>query len=299
MSPELPPIVDGFLDALWLEHGLSDNTRASYREDLLQFQRWLDSNKRGNLQLTDRQTIQDYLNFRFTQQYHARSTARFLSCARHFYQWLLQQRFITEDPTLNIDTPKLGKPLPKSLSEEEVEHLLEAPDISTALGLRDRAMLEVLYACGLRVSELITLAMHALNLRQGVVRVVGKGDKERLVPLGDEAAQWVAKYIEEARAELLKNQSSEFVFVSQQAKLMTRQTFWHRIKQYALKAGIQSNLSPHTLRHAFATHLLNHGADLRVVQMLLGHSDVSTTTIYTHVAKARLKSLHAEHHPRA
>jgi integrase/recombinase XerD len=230
---------------------------------------------------------------------HARSTARFLSCARRFYRWLLQSEKITTDPTLNIESPKLGRSLPKTLSEQDVEALLNAPDISTAIGIRDRAMLEVLYASGLRITELVTLDLNSVNIRQGVIRVMGKGSKERLVPIGEDALDWVTKYLEQARAELLGGKVASVLFVSQHAKGMTRQTFWHRLKVYAGLAHISSTLSPHILRHAFATHLLNHGADLRVVQMLLGHSDVSTTTIYTHVAKARLQALYKQHHPRA
>jgi integrase/recombinase XerD len=232
------------------------------------------------------------------QGYQARSTARLLSALRTFYRYLLRERLIDEDPTLQVELPQLGKPLPKSLSEAEVEALLAAPDIAEPLGLRDRAMLEVLYACGLRVSELVALSLEQINLRQGVVRVLGKGSKERLVPLGEEALIWLQRYQAEARGLLLAGRPSSVLFPSQRGEQMTRQTFWHRIKLHARHAGILKPLSPHTLRHAFATHLLNHGADLRVVQLLLGHSDLSTTQIYTHVAKARLQALHAAHHPR-
>ena len=294
-DPSLPAEVDAFLDHLWLEQGLSDHTRAAYRNDLLQLQRFLGSDSLLGLR---REQLQTFIAKRHEQGISARSAARMLSCLRHFYQWALKQHHVGQDPTLNLDSPKIGRSLPKSLTEEEVERLLNAPDITTPIGFRDRTMLEVLYASGLRISELIHLTVHEINLRQGVVRVMGKGSKERLVPLGEEACDWLRQYLEGSRLELLKGQVSEVVFPSQQAQGMTRQTFWHRIKVYATQADIRSHLSPHTLRHAFATHLLNHGADLRVVQMLLGHSDVSTTTIYTHVAKARLQSLHKEHHPR-
>ena len=229
---------------------------------------------------------------------NARSSARFLSCIRGFYRFLLREKNIAHDPTLDIQSPKLGRSLPKFLTENEVEKLLASPDLSDPIGLRDRAMLELLYACGLRVSELTGLTVGSLNLRQGVVRVTGKGNKERLIPMGQEAMLWIERYSTEARLSLLDNQPAEILFPSNRAQPMTRQTFWHRIKLYAKKADIRTPLSPHTLRHAFATHLLNHGADLRVVQLLLGHSDLSTTQIYTHVAQARMQALHAQHHPR-
>jgi integrase/recombinase XerD len=229
----------------------------------------------------------------------ARSTARALSCLRSFYRYLLREKVIKVDPTLRIENPKLGRPLPDSLTESDVERLLAAPDLTTPIGIRDRAMLEVLYACGLRVTELVSLRLTDMNLRQGVLRVMGKGSKERLVPLGEEAISWLQQFIQDSRDELLKkNLSEDVVFPSNQGKMMTRQTFWHRIKIHAQDAGIKKKLSPHTLRHAFATHLVNHGADLRVVQLLLGHSDLSTTQIYTHIAQQRMKELHAEHHPR-
>lgn len=291
-------LINQFLDALWLERGLSQNTLSAYRADLSLFATWLE-NKSTTLLSVSRDDVLAYLSYRYQKKFHPRSTARFLSCIRRFYHWLLREERIAIDPTLNVESPKLGRSLPKTLSEAEVEQLLAAPDVNTALGLRDRAMLEVLYASGLRITELISLSMTSINLRQGVVRVMGKGSKERLVPLGEEASSWMMKYIESARAELLNGAASEVLFISQRAQMMTRQTFWHRIKHHAATSGIRSRLSPHTLRHAFATHLLNHGADLRVVQLLLGHSDVSTTTIYTHVAKERLKSLYLQHHPRA
>jgi integrase/recombinase XerD len=217
---------------------------------------------------------------------------------RGFYRFLLREGLITQDPTLQVELPQLGRPLPKSLSEADVEALLAAPEVTEPLGLRDRAMLEVLYACGLRVTELISLTLEQVNLRQGVLRVFGKGSKERLVPLGEEAMHWIERYVREGRGFLLAGKPSDVLFPSLRGEQMTRQTFWHRIKHHARVAGITKSLSPHTLRHAFATHLLNHGADLRVVQMLLGHSDLSTTQIYTHVARARLQELHAKHHPR-
>jgi integrase/recombinase XerD len=292
------PLIQAFLDNLWLERGVSQHTLSAYRTDLNKLSEWL--NGEGiNLLGMQREHLLNYLSYRYEQQFHSRSTARCLSCARRFYRWLLREEMRDSDPTLNVEMPKIGRSLPKALSEADVDALLNAPDTNTALGLRDRAMLEVLYASGLRISELVGLAMPAINLRQGVVRVIGKGNKERLVPLGEEATAWLVQYLEQARPELLHGNSTEVVFISQQGREMTRQTFWHRIKQYAQVADIRTHLSPHTLRHAFATHLLNHGADLRVVQLLLGHSNVSTTTIYTHVAKERLKSLYAQHHPRA
>ena len=291
------PLIDQFLDALWLEKGLSENSRNSYRSDLALFNGWL--HERGiALEAAGRDVLLDHLVWRVEQGYKARSTARLLSGARGFYRYLLREKLIGADPTLQIDMPQLGKPLPKSLSEADVEALLQAPDLSEPIGQRDRAMLEVLYACGLRVTELISLTLDQVNLRQGVLRVVGKGNKERLVPMGEEAVVWVERYLRDGRHELLGGRPSDVVFPSQRGEQMTRQTFWHRIKHQAQVAGIAKSLSPHTLRHAFATHLLNHGADLRVVQMLLGHSDLSTTQIYTHVARARLQELHARHHPR-
>ncbi|PPS29602.1 site-specific tyrosine recombinase XerD [Pseudomonas amygdali pv. morsprunorum] len=291
------PLIDRFLDALWLEKGLSDNTRDSYRSDLALFNGWLQE-RNVDLPSAGREVILDHLAWRVENAYKPRSTARFLSGARGFYRYLLREKLISVDPTLQIDMPQLGKPLPKSLSEADVEALLAAPDLSEPIGERDRAMLEVLYACGLRVTELISLTLGQVNLRQGVLRVMGKGSKERLVPMGEEAIVWVERYLRGARDELLGGKPSDVLFPSTRGDQMTRQTFWHRIKHQATVAGIGKSLSPHTLRHAFATHLLNHGADLRVVQMLLGHSDLSTTQIYTHVARARLQEMHAKHHPR-
>jgi len=291
------PLIDQFLDALWLEKGLSDNTRDAYRSDLALFNGWLQ--ERGvELPNVSREAILDHLGWRLENAYKPRSTARFLSGVRGFYRYLLREKLIAVDPTLQVEMPQLGRPLPKSLSEADVEALLTAPDLSEAIGQRDRAMLEVLYACGLRVTELISLTLDQVNLRQGVLRVMGKGSKERLVPMGEEAIVWVERYLRDARNELLNGRPSDVLFPSLRGEQMTRQTFWHRIKHQASVAGISVSLSPHTLRHAFATHLLNHGADLRVVQMLLGHSDLSTTQIYTHVARARLQEMHAKHHPR-
>ncbi|ROL74601.1 site-specific tyrosine recombinase XerD [Pseudomonas vranovensis] len=291
------PLIDQFLDALWLEKGLADNTRDSYRSDLALFNGWL-TEQGVELPNAGRELILDHLAWRLAQGYKPRSTARFLSGVRGFYRYLLREKLIGVDPTLQVEMPQLGRPLPKSLSEADVEALLQAPDLSEPIGQRDRAMLEVLYACGLRVTELVSLTLDQVNLRQGVLRVMGKGSKERLVPMGEEAVVWIERYLRDGRNELLGGRPSDVLFPSLRGEQMTRQTFWHRIKHQALVAGIDKSLSPHTLRHAFATHLLNHGADLRVVQMLLGHSDLSTTQIYTHVARARLQELHARHHPR-
>ncbi|WP_423747865.1 site-specific tyrosine recombinase XerD [Halopseudomonas nanhaiensis] len=290
-------LIAAYLDSLWLERGLARQSLEAYRTDLETLAVWA-AGRRLSLLKLGRANVMEHLAWRIGDGYKARSTARFLSCIRGFYRHALRQNLIAEDPTLDVAMPKLGRPLPKSLSEADVEALLGAPDVEDTLGLRDRCMLEVLYACGLRVSELVGLRLDQVNLRQGVVRVTGKGDKERLVPLGEEALVWLDRYAREARPVLLAGQPSDVLFPSRQARQMTRQTFWHRIKLHAQQAGIRSELSPHTLRHAFATHLLNHGADLRVVQMLLGHSDLSTTQIYTHIARHRLRDLHASHHPR-
>lgn len=297
LAAEDQRFVDQFLDAVWMERGLSENTLASYRRDLQQYGSWL--LERGErLYTAERSALQSYLAWRVEAHLKASSTSRMLSSLRGFYRYLLREKIIETDPTLLIDGPKRGRSIPKTLTERDVEYLLAAPDLGDEVELRDRAMLEVLYATGLRVSELIALQNGEVNLRQGVVRVVGKGNKERLVPLGEEAIRWIVRYVKEARPLLLGETVSEVLFPSRRGQQMTRQTFWHRVKRYAITAGIDKPLSPHVLRHAFATHLLNHGADLRVVQMLLGHSDLSTTQIYTHVAQHRLQSLHAEHHPR-
>ncbi len=289
--------VDHFAEALWLENGLSENTLAAYRRDLYRLAAWL---RLRQLALMDA-TPADLLGFLAEQHQtgHAlRSTARLLSSWRRFFRHLVREGRRKDDPTANIESPKMDRPLPHSLSEAEVEALLKAPDVDQPVGLRDRAMLELLYASGLRVSELVALNHDQLNLGQGVVRVMGKGNKERLVPVGDEAVLWLQRYLRDARDDLLKDRQSDYVFISRKATGISRQAFWYRLRQYAVVASIRGPLSPHTLRHAFATHLVNHGADLRVVQMLLGHSDLSTTQIYTHVARERLKSLHRQHHPR-
>lgn len=291
-------LIESFIDNLWLEKGLAQNTLDAYRRDITAFAGWL-RDRGSELTRARREDLMGYLAHRMGAGAKARSTARALSCLRSLYRYLLRENRVAVDPTLRIDNPKLGRPLPDSLTETEVERLLAAPDTSTPIGLRDRTMLELLYACGLRVSELVNLEVTDVNLRQGVVRVIGKGSKERLVPMGEEAIRWLTRFMREARADLLKRNLAETaVFPSGQGRRMTRQTFWHRIKAHARTADIRRKLSPHTLRHAFATHLLNHGADLRVVQLLLGHADLSTTQIYTHIARQRMKTLHAEHHPR-
>lgn len=300
MTARLPehPEIERYIDAMWMEKGLSDNTLSSYRRDLRQFHEWLSGNRGSSILRADRSQLQAYLGARLEQGQSQRSTARFMSCVRGFYRYQLREGRLTVDPTLDVDSPKLGRPLPKSLSEAQVERLLEAPDLDLPLEFRDRTMLELLYACGLRVSELTSLRLTQVSLNQGVVRVFGKGSKERLVPMGEEALAWLQRYMAGPRGELLRGLPADVVFPSKRGTEMTRQTFWYRIKIYAQRAEIRQALSPHTLRHAFATHLLNHGADLRVVQMLLGHSDLTTTQIYTHVAQQRMQELHARHHPR-
>lgn len=291
-------LLDRVLQQLWLELGLSRHTLNAYEVDLRLFAAWLAPREKALLS-ADRADILSYLAQKMGEGRQARSLARMLSAARTFYGWLLQHGEIQLDPTLDVPPPGIGRPLPKSLSESDVEALVTAPPIDTPLGLRDRAMLETLYATGLRVTELINLGMGHMSLSSGVVRVLGKGRKERLVPLGDEAVYWIERYLAEARPALLEGQGEcAELFVTRRGAGMTRQMFWTLVKRYAAQAGLNMELSPHTLRHAFATHLLNHGADLRVVQMLLGHSDLSSTQIYTHVARARLKALHHEHHPR-
>ena len=289
--------LDDYLDFLWLEKGLSDNSRQAYRRDLSQLSGWLNESNLSLLELTQ-ELLQEFLAWRSDQGYDARSTARMLSSLRGFYRWLLRKERISSDPAQLIESPRLGRSLPKTLTEDDVEGLLAAPDLHTDLGVRDRTMLEILYACGLRVTELVELEVSRVNLRQGVLRIYGKGSKERLVPMGEAACEWLERYLSSSREAFLKGCQSDVLFPGRGGKPVTRQTFWHRIKKYAVIAGIDKPLSPHVLRHAFATHLLNHGADLRVVQMLLGHSDLSTTQIYTHVAQHRLQQLHAEHHPR-
>jgi integrase/recombinase XerD len=290
--------LDEFCDALWLEDGLSRNTLESYRRDLRLFGSWLHASRRKTVVAADHADIQAYLAHRYTQKARASSAARLLSSLKRFYRFQVRSGRTRSDPTLRIDAPVLPRSLPKSLTEADVENLIAAPDIDTPLGMRDRAMLEMLYASGLRVSELVTLKTAQVSADMGVVRVIGKGSKERLVPLGEEALRWLARYLREARPLLLGVKAADDLFVTARGKAMTRQAFWHLIKRYAARATLGKPISPHTLRHAFATHLLNHGADLRVVQLLLGHSDISTTQIYTHVARERLKQLHSKHHPR-
>ena len=285
-------MLDAFCDALWLEDGLSKNTISAYRADLEQLASFLKN--RSLLSVAEK----DLFGFLASRRGRASSAARLVSTLKRFYVYCLRERRIDADPTLKLDPPKRVPRFPKSLSETDVEALLAAPDTSTPLGLRDRAMLETLYASGLRVSELVSLKTFEVDLSAGVVRVMGKGSKERLVPLGEEAIDWINKYLSSSRAELMKKASSHALFVTQRGGGMTREAFWHLIRRYGVRAIPGKKLSPHVLRHAFATHLINHGADLRVVQMLLGHADISTTQIYTHVARERLKALHAKHHPR-
>ncbi|CBL45827.1 Phage integrase/ Tyrosine recombinase XerD [gamma proteobacterium HdN1] len=289
--------ISAWLDAVWLEKGLSSRTLEAYRQDLEQWCRWC-SEQAVLLEQVDADTVQRYLQARAQHGTHSRSLARMLSCLRGFFAYQVRAGALTQDPTALVEAPKSGRPLPRSISEADVSALLAAPNLEDPLELRDRAMLEVLYATGLRVSELIGLRLAQINRRQGVVRVMGKGSKERLVPLGEEALFWLERYFLQARALLLSSSDDDIVFPGRRGTEMTRQAFWYRIKYHAQQAGLRVHLSPHTLRHAFATHLINHGADLRVVQMLLGHSDLSTTQIYTHVARLRLKQLHAQHHPR-
>lgn len=299
LLPSLSAEVDFYLDALWLERGFSKHTLSAYRSDLMAFGRWLQQHSEyRSFYKVSASVLQQYLSARMLAGASARTCSRILSCLRSFYKIALRDGRLLKNPSTGIDNPKLGRPLPKTLSEHHVDLLLAAPDVETPLGLRDRAMLELLYACGLRVTELTSITISQVSLYNGVVRVFGKGSKERLVPMGDEAVDWISRFIKYGRVDLLKGTASDVLFPSTRGVEMTRQTFWHRIKHYAKLAQINVPLSPHTLRHAFATHLLNHGADLRVVQMLLGHSDLSTTQIYTHVAKARLQALHAAHHPR-
>ncbi len=289
--------IDRFLDALWSEKGLSRNTLAAYRTDLRSLARWL-AERGKSLDDATRADLLEFIAWRVEGGARPRSTARQLSSLRRYYRFMVRDGKRADDPTAKISMPKVGRPLPKALTKDEVESLLGAPDTTDALGHRDRTMLEVLYATGLRVTELVNLRLSQINLAQGVMRVVGKGDRERLIPLGEESMEWIEQFIRGPRTEILLDRQSDYLFPTRRGDRMTRQAFWHLIKRYAAKASVDKKLSPHTLRHAFATHLLNHGADLRVVQMLLGHSDLSTTQIYTHVARERLKDLHAQHHPR-
>ncbi len=290
-------IIDDFIDHLWLEDGLSKNTLNSYRFDLIIFDSWLGEQKKIAMMDVSELEIQEFLAFKFPSS-KSRSISRLLATLRRFFRYQLREKKIHKDPTLKIQTPKIPKSLPKSLSEEEVESLLDAPNLDSSSGLRDRSMLELLYACGLRVTELVDIQLTEVILSDGVIRVTGKGSKTRLVPMGEEAVDWIKKYIAEARDDILRKKTSKFLFVTNRGGAMTRQAFWYVIKKYAVIANINKPMSPHILRHAFATHLINHGADLRVVQMLLGHTDISTTQIYTHVARERLKKIHQEHHPR-
>ncbi|EPA0511158.1 site-specific tyrosine recombinase XerD [Vibrio alginolyticus] len=292
-------LVEQFLDAMWMERGLSENTLASYRNDLMKLLVWMEKH-RYRLDFISLSGLQEYQSHLVDLDYKQTSRARMLSAIRRLFQYLHREKVRADDPSVLLVSPKLPQRLPKDISEEQVDALLEAPDPNDPIELRDKAMLELLYATGLRVTELVSLTMENVSLRQGVVRVTGKGGKERLVPMGENAVDWIETFIQQGRPALLGDTSSDIVFPSKRARQMTRQTFWHRIKYYALIAGIDTDqLSPHVLRHAFATHLLNYGADLRVVQMLLGHSDLSTTQIYTHVATERLKQIHSQHHPRA
>lgn len=289
--------IDRFIDALWLEDGLSPNTLAAYRRDLALYAQWLAAN--GGHALNDSSEA-DLLGYTAARHAGGKATSsnRRLTVFKRYFRWALRERLLASDPTLRLSSAKQPQRLPRTLSESQVEALLDAPDLDTPLGLRDRAMLELMYASGLRVSELVTLKSVHVSLPDGALRVTGKGSKERLLPFGDEADGWLRRYLAEARAAILNGQTSDALFVTARGGPMTRQMFWKLIKAHALRAGIHVPLSPHTLRHAFATHLLNHGADLRAVQLLLGHADISTTTIYTHVARQRLKALHAAHHPR-
>lgn len=288
-------LIQAFLDAVWLESGLSKNTLVAYKSDLSLFSGYLVST---TLIDASPSHIQQYLAHLLSQSSKASSVARFMSTLRRFYRFQIREGKLAVDPCAGIRSPKQGRKLPNSLSESQVEELLDSPDTGRDLGLRDRAMLETIYATGLRVTELVKLELLEINITVGLVRIVGKGNKERLVPLGEQALHWISKYMAEARSDILKGKQSNSVFVTARGGGMTRQAFWHIIKKYAALANIDHHLSPHTLRHAFATHLLNHGADLRSVQMLLGHSDLSTTQIYTHVARERLQSIHSAHHPR-
>ncbi len=290
-------ILDDFIDQIWLEEGLSRNTLDSYRQDLAQFAVWLEKVSGKHLFQVEQPDIQQYLAVRFPTS-KPRSISRLIASLRRLYRFAMRENKIKLDPSLQIESPKLPRSLPKSLSEEEVESLLNAPNVNEPIGLRDRAMLEILYASGLRVSELVGLKVTEVSLTEGVVRVTGKGSKTRLVPMGEEATDWIMRYLNEGRPAILHKRLNDNLFVTSRGDAMTRQAFWYLIKRYALIAGIHKPMSPHVLRHAFATHLLNHGADLRVVQMLLGHADISTTQIYTHVARERLKALHSQHHPR-
>jgi integrase/recombinase XerD len=290
-------IVDRFLDAIWMERGLSQNTLGAYRADLMTLGRGLAENEK-TIETADKADLLAFIAGRVEGGAKPRSTARQLSSFRRFFRYIMREGMRETDPTADIEMPRIGRSLPKTLSEDEVESLLNAPNTDEPLGHRDRAMLELLYATGLRVSELINLKQSQVNFNQGVLRIIGKGDRERLIPLGDESQRWLKDFIDGPRMEILLERQTDYLFPTRRGDRMTRQAFWHIIKRYAEKSGVRQKMSPHSLRHAFATHLLNRGADLRVVQLLLGHSDLSTTQIYTHVARERLKDLHGEHHPR-
>jgi integrase/recombinase XerD len=296
IDPKEQALIQRFLDSLWMEHGLSEQTLSAYGSDLKQLAQWLHRHS-GGLLKCQRANLLSCLSWRVGQGYNPRSTSRFLSSVRRFYQFCSRENLISADPSSLIDSPKLGRALPKTMTEKEIDDLLDAPE-DDAIGKRDLAMLELLYACGLRITELVTLEVSQISMQQGVLRVTGKGNKERLVPIGESAIDAIKDYLRVARLELLGNKQCDTLFLSRRGSGMTRQAFWHRIKHHAVVAGIKKTISPHVLRHAFATHLLNHGADLRSLQMLLGHSDLSTTQIYTYVAQERLKSLHQQHHPR-
>ena len=290
-------LVDRFLDAIWMERGLSQNTLGAYRADLMTLGRGLAEHDK-TIDSADKADLLQFIAGRVEGGAKPRSTARQLSSFRRFFRYIMREGLRDSDPTADIQMPRIGRSLPKTLSEDEVEALLNAPNTDEPLGHRDRAMLELLYATGLRVSELINLKQSQVNFNQGVLRIIGKGDRERLIPLGEESQRWLRDFIDGPRMEILLERQTDYLFPTRRGDRMTRQAFWHIIKRYAQKAGIRRKMSPHSLRHAFATHLLNRGADLRVVQLLLGHSDLSTTQIYTHVARERLKDLHREHHPR-
>jgi len=289
--------VDKFLDAIWMERGLSQNTLGAYRADLMTLARGL-AEQDKSIEVADKADLLAFIAGRVEGGAKPRSTARQLSSFRRFFRYIMREGLRDTDPTSDIEMPRIGRSLPKTLTEDEVESLLNAPNTDEPLGHRDRAMLELLYATGLRVSELINLTQSQINFNQGVLRIVGKGDRERLIPLGEESQRWLRDFIDGPRMEILLERQTDYLFPTRRGDRMTRQAFWHIIKRYAEKAGVRKKMSPHSLRHAFATHLLNRGADLRVVQLLLGHSDLSTTQIYTHVARERLKDLHGEHHPR-
>lgn len=292
-------LLDRFSDGLWLNDGLARNTLAAYRRDVAQLAAWLRESHGKSLGEADRADLQGYLAWQVqVRRAKPRTTGRLVSSLKRFFQFALREGLRADDPATDLDAPRIGRSLPKSISEAEVESLLAAPDVAAPQGLRDRAMLETLYASGLRVSELVGLKAVQVSLEMGVVRVLGKGAKERLTPLGEEAVEWISRYQRESRPQLLGARKSDALFVTARGAPMTRQAFWGLVKRHAAAAGIRGSISPHTLRHAFATHLINHGADLRVVQLLLGHADISTTQIYTHVARERLKSLHRKHHPR-